>query len=85
MAQTHTEAVQALLGLIDAEGCIATDAEKAQADLLVALVEDAISPWRESSFGSCSGWRNSRGRSSSGSSCDSSPVHAWQDRAGCGI
>jgi hypothetical protein len=39
MPDAHTEAVQALLRIIEAEGRIAIDAEKAQADLLVAAVE----------------------------------------------
>ena len=44
MAEAHTEAVQALLRLIEAEGRIVTDAERAQADVLVAFVEDGDLP-----------------------------------------
>jgi hypothetical protein len=56
------EAVQALLRLIEAKGRIATDAARAQADLLVAFVEDGDLPMARLLFRQLFGFADERFR-----------------------
>jgi hypothetical protein len=56
------EAVQALLRLIEAKGRIATDAARAQADLLVAFVEDGDLPMARVLFRQLFGFADERFR-----------------------
>jgi hypothetical protein len=62
MPEAHTEAVHDLLRLIEAGGHVATDAEKAQADLLVAFVEDGDLPMARVLFRELFGFADERFR-----------------------
>jgi hypothetical protein len=62
MPEAHTEAVQALLRIIEAEGRIVSDTERAQADVLVAFVEDGDRPMARVLFRQLFGFADERFR-----------------------